>query len=178
MNIVNHRNQRPAPHAGYAVFREFDYGPFIRSIIGLDRLGNPLDSQERRDINYPPHNVEKLDDETYLLTLAVAGFDRSDIEIVVQGETMEVSGRINRNEGQAEGRNYLYHGISSRPFNKKFMFVDSINVESAEMTNGLLKITLRRLIPEAMKPRRIQIGSAQDSGLKAIAGDGVVNEKE
>ena len=140
----------------------FDFTPFRRSTVGFDRLFDMIESA-RADISdtWPPFNLEKDGEEGYRITLAVAGFRREEIEVVAQQNQLIVTGRKEDKEGDDD--RYLHRGISARSFERRFQLADYIQVRSADFENGLLSISLEREIPEAMKPRKIEIvsGSAQ-----------------
>ncbi|WP_116364759.1 Hsp20 family protein [Parahaliea mediterranea] len=135
-----------------------DLTPLYRNSIGFDRMANLLDAAFRSDAagsGYPPYNIESLDESRYAITLAVAGFTEGDLEINVEGGLLTVSGR-KQEEGE---RKYLHRGIANRAFERKFNLAEHIEVTGAKLANGLLTIDLVKEIPEAMKPRRISIGS-------------------
>ena len=135
-----------------------DLTPLYRSSIGFDRLASMLDTAMRSDqpaAGYPPYDIEVLDEDRYAITLAVAGFERSELDIQVERGVLTVRGR---KETRSEQGKYLYQGIANRAFERKFNLADYVEVTGAEMTNGLLKISLKKIIPEAMKPRSIEIG--------------------
>jgi molecular chaperone IbpA len=136
----------------------FDFTPFRRSTVGFDRLFDMIESA-RADISdtYPPFNLEKDGEEGYRITLAVAGFRPDEIDIVAQQNLLVVTGRKEEKEGDDD--RYLHRGISARAFERRFQLADYIQVRSAEFDNGLLSISLEREIPEAMKPRKIEIGA-------------------
>lgn len=136
--------------------RNFDLSPFFRSSIGFDRLSDLVDSALRTDESggYPPYNIEKLGEHTYRLTMAVAGFSQNDLAISVQNTMLVIAGRARQDE---ENIQYLYRGIAGRAFERHFQLADFIKIGQAQLENGMLKITLEREIPEAMKPRRIEI---------------------
>ena len=136
----------------------FDFSPFRRSTVGFDRLFDMIESA-RADISdtYPPFNLEKDGDEGYRITLAVAGFRPEEIEVVAQQNQLIVTGR--KAEKTDEDGSYLYHGISTRSFERRFQLADFIKVRSADFEHGLLSISLEREVPEAMKPRKIEIGA-------------------
>ena len=139
--------------------RNFDLSPFFRSSIGFDRLSDLVDSALRTDETtggYPPYNIEKLKEHTYRLTMAVAGFREEDLAISIQNNMLIVAGRARQDE---ENIQYLYRGIAGRAFERHFQLADFIKVGQAELEDGMLKIILEREIPEAMKPRRIEIQS-------------------
>jgi len=137
----------------------FDFAPYRRSTVGFDRLFDLLESGMRGDGSdgYPPFDIATEGEDSYRITLAVAGFRPDDIEIVAQQNLMTVTGR--RPEDKDEGR-YLHRGIAARPFERRFQLADFVEVRSAEFENGLLSIALQRVVPEAMKPRKIAIGGA------------------
>jgi molecular chaperone IbpA len=145
-----------------------DFSPLFRTAIGFDRLARLADTAaSTSEANtYPPYNIEKTGDDTYRLTMAVAGFGADDIDLVVQDNTLVVSGRVS---GQAEKTEVLYRGIAGRAFERRFVLADHIVVEGADLKNGLLHVGLKRVVPEALKPRKIAIGSGAAS--QAIAND-------
>lgn len=135
----------------------FDLSPYRRSMVGFDRLFDQLESQARINAgdNYPPFNIEKRDEDAYRITLAVAGFKPSDLEIVAQQNLLVVTGR----KGDEAGAGRMLHvGIAQRGFERRFELADYVRVESADMEDGLLIIDLVREVPEAMKPKKIAIG--------------------
>jgi molecular chaperone IbpA len=143
----------------------FDFTPYRRSTVGFDRLFDLLETGARTDLTdgYPPFDLVKDGDDSYRITLAVAGFRPDEIEIVAQQNQLVVTGRKEETSSQ-EG--YLHRGIAARSFERRFQLADFIEVRSASFENGLLTIALAREIPEAMKPRRIEIGApANDRGL-------------
>ena len=137
----------------------FDFSPFRRSTVGFDRLFDMIESN-RADISdtYPPFNLERDGEEGYRITLAVAGFRPDEIEIVAQQNQLIVTGRKDERDGDDD--RYLHRGISARPFERRFQLADFIQVRSADFENGLLSISLERELPEAMKPRKIEIGAS------------------
>ena len=112
--------------------------------------------------SYPPYNIEKTGEDSYVLTMAVAGFGPNDIEVVARENVLTVSGRAPQAE---EGRSFLYRGIAGRAFERRFVLADHIVVEGANLENGLLQLNLKRVVPEALKPRRIavQVAAARPS---------------
>ena len=132
--------------------RTFDFSPFYRSTVGFDQLFDLVDS-ERPD--WPPYDIEKLSDDQYRISMAVAGFKRSEIEITQEGSTLTVVGR---KEGRDE-RQLLHRGIATRSFKQVFNIADHVKVASASMEDGMLAITLVREVPEQLKPRKIEIGN-------------------
>ncbi|MCB9946661.1 MAG: Hsp20 family protein [Rhodospirillaceae bacterium] len=137
--------------------RQYDLSPLFRSTIGFDRLSRALDAAMRVDeaaLSYPPYNIEKLSEDDYRITMAVAGFGRDDVEIVAQDATLTVRGKARQDN---ETATYLYRGIAGRAFERKFQLADHIEVVGAGLADGMLHIDLRREIPEAMKPRTVPI---------------------
>lgn len=135
----------------------FDFAPLFRTAIGFDRLARMVDAAATADASYPPYNIEKTGEDTYRLTMAVAGFGPEDIEMVVKENTLVVSGRPN---GEAPKSELLYRGIAGRAFERRFVLADHIVVEGADLQHGLLHVALKRVVPESLKPRRIAIGAA------------------
>lgn len=137
----------------------FDLSPLLRSAIGFDRLARQVSHARAAETQgYPPYNIEKAGDDAYRLTMAVAGFGPQDIDIVVKDNILVVTGRV-ASDGHAG--EVLYRGIAARAFERRFTLADHIVVEGADMRDGLLYVGLKRVVPEALKPRRIAIGSAQ-----------------
>lgn len=135
----------------------FDFSPYRRSTVGFDRLFNLLETGLREDDGYPPFDIVKEGEDSYRITLAVAGFRPQDIEVVAQQNQLTVTGR--RGEDDTKG-DYLHRGIATRAFERRFQLADFIEAGDARFENGLLSISLKRVVPEAMKPRKIEIGSA------------------
>jgi len=141
--------------------RNLDFAPLYRSAIGFDRMANLLDSLARTEQNqpgYPPYNIELRGEDQYRITMAVAGFDRSELDIEVKENTLTVSAH---KKPEQEDRTYLHQGIAARNFERRFQLADHVEVQSAVFENGLLHIDLKRELPEAMKPRQIRIDDAQ-----------------
>jgi molecular chaperone IbpA len=143
--------------------RSFDLSPLFRSTVGFDRFASLLDTASRLDeqtVSYPPYNIEKTGNDTYRITMAVAGFSADDINLTAQANSLVVTGKAARDEKTGQ---YLHRGIAGRAFERRFELADHIKVTGASLENGLLHIDLVREVPEAMKPRTIQIqaGSAQ-----------------
>jgi molecular chaperone IbpA len=146
--------------------RGSDFAPFRRSTVGFDRLFDFLESASRAEQdNYPPFDIEKLGDDTYRITLAVAGFKRDEIEIVAHQNMLTITGR--RSEQKGRDGSYLHMGIATRAFERRFELADFVRVTGADLADGLLTIELAREIPEAMKPRRIGIGGEAPATLEA-----------
>lgn len=136
----------------------FDFTPYRRSTVGFDRLFDLLEAGARAETEgYPPFDIEQEGDDRYRITLAVAGFRPDEIEIVAQNNQLMVSGR---KAEEAESGRYLHRGIATRAFERRFQLADFVVVEDASFDNGLLRIALKREVPEAMKPRRIAINGA------------------
>ena len=131
--------------------------PLFRTAIGFDRLARQVDSAAAADQSYPPYNIEKTGEESYRLTMAVAGFGPDDIELTVKENTLLVAGRVAAEAPKVE---VFHRGIAGRAFERRFVLADHIVVEGADLKNGLLQIGLKRVVPEALKPRRILIGNA------------------
>ncbi|GBL05866.1 Hsp20 family protein [Glaciecola sp. KUL10] len=140
--------------------RTIDLSPLYRSFIGSDHLASMIDAAARNEkqASYPPYNIELLGEDKYRITMAVAGFAKDDVVIEVQENTLKVSGNKEANKTEEE-RKFLHKGISARNFERKFQLGDNVKVLAADMDNGLLHIDLERVVPEAKKPRRIEIGS-------------------
>jgi len=136
----------------------YDFAPLFRSTIGFDRLARLVDNaaQVPNTTSYPPYNIEKAAEDTYVLTMAVAGFGPDDIDVTAQDNTLSVAGRV----AAAPKGEVLHRGIAARAFERRFALADHIVVESAELTHGLLHVGLKRVVPEALKPRRISISTA------------------
>lgn len=140
-----------------------DLSPLYRSSIGFDRMGSLLDNALRSDkssLGYPPYDIETTGENRYAITLAVAGFEESELDIQVENGELRVRGQ-KANEG--DEKSYLYRGIANRTFERKFNLADFIEVDGAELKNGLLTIKLVKEIPEAMKPRSVAINQATGS---------------
>ena len=146
--------------------RTYDLSPLYRSTVGFDRFANMLDQVLTGDAaqpSYPPYNIEKVSDDSYRITLAVAGFGRDDIDIEAREGVLVVKGAH-----QAQGEDaptYLHRGIAERAFERRFQLADHVRATGADIVNGLLHIELTREVPEALKPRKIEIGAP-----KAIEG--------
>lgn len=142
---------------------DFDFTPLYRSAIGFDRVAHMLESmnashaQVTKNSGYPPYNIELLDDNEYRITMAVAGFAEDELEIETREGVLMVLGKKKAEDTE---RKYLYQGIAERNFERRFQLADYVRVTGATMDNGLLHIDLEREIPEAMKPRKINIGQS------------------
>ncbi len=144
--------------------RTLNLNPLFRSSVGFDRLIHLMDAAQRADetsSSYPPYNIEKLADDRYRITMAVAGFSQNDITIVAKPNQVTVSGQAKADEATGQ---FLHRGIAGRAFERRFDVADHIRVESASLENGLLHIELVRELPEAMKPRTIAITTPANTG--------------
>lgn len=139
----------------------YDFSPLYRSMIGVDRMADLIDSAMRSEgaRSYPPYDVEKTSEEGYRITLAAAGFAAHELEITAQPNLLIVAGRKAKPENDG-ARNYLHRGIAARNFERKFELADHVVVKSAGYENGVLSIDLAREVPDALKPRRIEIDAA------------------
>jgi molecular chaperone IbpA len=147
----------------------FDFSPFRRSTVGFDRLFDMLENSAlgQPQENYPPFDLIKDGDNEYRIELAVAGFKPEELDITAQQNVLIVTGR-KQDESEEKGSNYVYRGIATRSFERRFALADHIKVTGADIKDGLLSISLVRDIPEAMKPRKIDIGGGERSGRSAI----------
>jgi molecular chaperone IbpA len=147
----------------------FDFGPYRRSTVGFDRLFDMLENSTagQGQENYPPFDLIKLGDNDYRIELAVAGFKPNEIDITAQQNVLIVSGK-KAEESESRGQDYIYRGIATRSFERRFALADHIQVRGADLKDGLLAIELVREIPEAMKPRKISIGGGEHQERSAI----------
>ena len=151
----------------------YDFSPLYRSTVGFDRVFDMLDQATRVEpmTDWPPYNIEKTGEDQYRITMAVAGFSPEEIELAQNENTLFVSGQKNP---EHEGVEVLHRGIATRAFKQSFNLADHVKVTSANLDNGLLTIELKREVPEALKPRRIEIASGgpkafdQDSNVQQI----------
>ena len=137
-----------------------DLSPLYRSSVGFDRMANLLDSAmrgEQQTGGYPPYDIEVLAENNYSVTVAVAGFKRDELDIQVENNVLTIRGKKADSETEKQ---YLHRGIANRAFERKFNLADHVEVTAASLDNGLLTVSLKREIPEAMKPRSIEIGGA------------------
>ncbi|MGI9412383.1 MAG: Hsp20 family protein [Hyphomicrobiales bacterium] len=145
----------------------FDLTPLYRSTVGFDRLFSMLDSMNGEGApTYPPYNIERIDENQYRITMAVAGFGENDLSVEVKQNALTVTGK--RGEPAESAGKVLHQGIASRSFERRFQLADHVEVSGAGLENGLLHIDLKRELPEAMKPRTIKIAGA--GGKKQIEG--------
>ncbi|MEL7045629.1 MAG: Hsp20 family protein [Pseudomonadota bacterium] len=144
-----------------------DFSPLYHSAIGFDRMASLLDSVARdAKPSYPPYNIERLDENDYRITMAVAGFTEEQLEITSEQNSLVIRGR---QEESDEDRNFLHRGIAARNFERKFQLAEHVRVASARLENGLLHVDLVRELPEAMKPRKIAIDSGTGTLLEQEA---------
>lgn len=143
----------------------FDFSPLYRTSVGFDRLASMLSTATRPEQgnSFPPYNIKSDDEDKYQITMAVAGFSRDDLDISSEQNVLTVSG--NREQETEDDAQYLYRGIATRSFQRRFNLADHVRVTGAELENGLLHIFLERELPEAMKPRSIEI---KQSGRRLI----------
>jgi molecular chaperone IbpA len=139
--------------------RTIDFSPLYRSVVGFDRLADLLDSASADSAaGYPPYNIERTDENAYRVEIAVAGFRPEELNIEVKENLLTVTGRKAAND---EPRRFLHRGLAERNFERKFQLADYVVVTEAALADGLLSIALKRELPEALKPRRIEIAVAQ-----------------
>jgi len=145
----------------------YDFTPLFRTAIGFDRLARLMDTATEAAAApaYPPYNIEKTGEDSYRLTMAVAGFGENDLALTAEANTLIVAGRAN---GESPSFEVLYRGLAGRAFERRFVLADHIVVEGAELKNGLLHVGLKRVVPEALKPRKVAIST---SSAPAIAND-------
>jgi len=139
--------------------RSYDLTPLYRTTVGFDRMFDLLDNLGKSEAGgYPPYNIERVDEDRYRITLAVAGFSQDDLDIELHENTLKIVG----SRADEEARTYLHQGIAGRSFERRFQLADHVKIDGASLVNGLLNIELRREIPEAKKPRKIEIGATAD----------------
>jgi len=142
--------------------REFDFSPLFRSAIGFDRLPSLLHAateSNRNSQGYPPYNIEKLGDDSYRIAIAVAGCRAEDLKIEAKDGSLIIKGRVSTDSEDGKVQ-YLHRGIAGRAFERRFQLADHVEVQDADLVNGMLLIDLVRELPEAMKPRQIPIKSS------------------
>jgi molecular chaperone IbpA len=137
------------------VMRTYDFAPLFRSTVGFDRLFDMLDNGARPD--WPPYNIEKVGEDQYRISMALAGFGSNEIELIQQGNTLTVTGQKKTEATRNEGM--LHQGLAFRNFKHSFNLADHVKVASARLENGLLSVELIREVPEQLKPRRIELAS-------------------
>jgi len=137
--------------------RTYDLSPLFRYSVGFDRIENLMSSaMSRADQNssYPPYNIETIGDSTYRISMAVAGFGEEDLDVTQKENSLTISGKTHKGEDDV---NYLHQGIANRAFERRFDLADYVKVTNANLANGMLTIDLERELPEALKPRKIEI---------------------
>src|SRR6056297_263028 len=153
--------------------RNFDLAPLYRATVGFDQIADMMDRVLSSDIGqptYPPYNIEKTADDAYRISIAVAGFADSDLSVEVKDGALIVSARKAEDDGQ---RTYLHRGIATRAFERKFQLADHVKVNGASHADGMLHIDLVREVPEALKPRRIEISSGDSFEKDMVEGQAV-----
>ncbi len=145
-----------------------DLTPLYRTMVGFDRMANMIDSAARLDgaQGYPPYNIERVADDEFAIEIAVAGFGEEDLEIETKDGLLTVAGRKAPPADDAEERQFLHRGIAERGFLRRFQLADHVIVTGADLRNGLLRIDLLRELPEAKKPRKIEIGQTTEKRAK------------
>ena len=147
--------------------RTIDFSPLYRSVVGFDRLADLLDTATADAASgYPPYNIERTDENAYRVEIAVAGFKPEELNIEVKENLLTVSGRKTAND---EPRRYLHRGLAERDFERRFQLADYVVVTDANLSDGLLQIALKRELPEALKPRRIEIGTGKSTLIEGEA---------
>lgn len=156
--------------------RTIDLSPLYRSVVGFDRLAALMDAASTEAATgYPPYNIERTDENAYRIEIAVAGFKPEDLAIEVKENLLTVQGRKVAND---ESKRYLHRGLAERNFERRFQLADYVVVSDANLADGLLSITLKRELPEALKPRTIQIGSGQIGSGASAKSDSTLIEGE
>jgi molecular chaperone IbpA len=148
--------------------RTFDLSPLLRSSVGFDHVNRLFELANRVDdaaTSYPPYNIEKRGEDAYRITMAVAGFSEGELDVTVKENSLIVTGKAAEQTAAQDGEqvSYLHRGIARRAFERRFELADTVKVVGAELKDGLLHIALKREIPEAKKPRQIQINTASNS---------------
>lgn len=148
--------------------RHYDFSPLYRSFVGLDRMAGLIDAATQQldstGSAYPPYNIAQIGEDQYNIELAVAGFSQDDIEIESHENVLTITGRKGLREAD-ENTSYLHRGIAERGFERRFQLADHVKVTNARLENGLLSVSLLRELPEALKPRKIEIESSPNKNL-------------
>ncbi len=145
--------------------RTIDFSPLYRSVVGFDRLAALLDAASADSASgYPPYTIERTDENLYRIEIAVAGFKPEDLNIEVKENLLTVQGRKVAND-EDQGRRYLHRGLAERNFERRFQLADYVIVTDASLADGLLTVSLKRELPEQLKPRRIEISTAPSASL-------------
>ena len=149
--------------------RQFDFSPLYRATVGLDQIADMFDrvlTSDTQTSSYPPYNIEKIDEDAYRISLAVAGFSEADLNVEVRENSLIISA----SKSEEEKKSYLHRGIATRSFDRRFQLADHVHVTGANQSNGMLHIELKREVPEALKPRKIHIsGSSSNQTIEALA---------
>lgn len=146
--------------------RSYDLTPLYRSTVGFDRVFDLLDTMGKTETGgYPPYNIERLDENDYRITLAVAGFAEDELDVELHENALTVTGS---RKDEDQGRTFLYQGIAGRSFQRRFQLAEHVQVAGASLVNGLLNIELKREIPESAKPRKISISGGQARNVKVL----------
>ena len=148
----------------------YDFSPLYRSVIGVDRMADLIETAMKSggDSDYPPYDIEKTGEDAYRITLAAAGLASGELELTAQPNLLIVAGRKAKDD---EGRHYLHRGIAGRGFERRFELADYVVVKAAAYANGILSIDLAREVPEALKPRRIEIGQGGGATIQQLRQD-------
>ena len=146
----------------------YDLSPLFRTAIGFDRLLRQMDAVKVAPPTYPPYDIERTGDDAYRLTMAVASFGPDDVELTVKDNTLVIVGRV---QAAADKGEVLHRGIAGRAFERRFALAEHIVVQGAELKDGLLQVSMQRVVPEALKPRRIAIGGARPQAIANDAGE-------
>jgi molecular chaperone IbpA len=149
--------------------RTIDFSPLYRSVVGFDRLADLLDAATTETASgYPPYNIERTGENSYRIEIAVAGFKSKDLAIEIKENLLTVQGR--KSDGD-ESRRYLHRGLAERNFERRFQLADYVVVTDAQLADGLLSLSLKRELPEALKPRRIEISAGGGNESALIEGE-------
>ena len=148
--------------------RSYDFSPLYRATVGFDRVADLMDRVLSADVaqpTYPPYNIEKTDENAYRISIAVAGFTGDELNVEVKEGALLVSAR---KEAEEDGKTYLHRGIATRAFERRFALADHVKVTGATHADGMLHVDLVREVPEALKPRRIEIAGPATVEAKAV----------
>lgn len=154
----------------------YDFSPMLRYSVGFDRMQRLLEtSTERSETSYPPYNIETRDNDSYRVSIAVAGFEMDELDVIVENEFLSITGtKTDRDNSE----NFVHHGIAGRNFRLKFNLAEYIKINGASLRNGVLMIDLEREIPEELKPRQIDIKVLEQKPLAERAKKYVGSEKK
>ena len=149
--------------------RQFDFSPLYRATVGFDQIADMFDRVLTSDIqtsSYPPYNIEKIDEDAYRISLAVAGFSEADLNVEVRENSLIISA----SKAEEEKKSYFHRGIATGCFVRRFQLADHVHVTGANQSNGMLHVELKREVPEALKPKKIHIsGSSSNGTIEALA---------